>query len=137
MNGLHEHHGGSAMPHDEMNDPVCGMTVQPDSSHHFEYRSTDYRFCSAKCRDKFAADPERYLHPYVAVPSKPATEYTCPMHPEVVRSEQGNCPICGMAAGDRHGLARRQAGLSPRIGRHVLADNHEAKEVAPHDAGWA
>ena len=25
------------------------------------------------------------------------TEYTCPMHPEVVRSERGTCPICGMA----------------------------------------
>ena len=26
----------------------------------------------------------------------PATEYTCPMHPQIVRSEPGNCPICGM-----------------------------------------
>ena len=25
------------------------------------------------------------------------TEYTCPMHPEIVRAEPGNCPICGMA----------------------------------------
>lgn len=24
-------------------------------------------------------------------------EYTCPMHPEIVRSEPGSCPICGMA----------------------------------------
>ena len=24
-------------------------------------------------------------------------EYTCPMHPEIVRSQPGNCPICGMA----------------------------------------
>ncbi len=24
------------------------------------------------------------------------TEYTCPMHPEIVRSEPGSCPICGM-----------------------------------------
>jgi Cu+-exporting ATPase len=23
-------------------------------------------------------------------------EYTCPMHPEIVRNEPGNCPICGM-----------------------------------------
>jgi len=30
----------------------------------------------------------------------PATsngEYTCPMHPEIVRDEPGSCPICGMA----------------------------------------
>jgi Cu+-exporting ATPase len=25
------------------------------------------------------------------------TEYTCPMHPQIVRSEPGSCPICGMA----------------------------------------
>ncbi|WP_332021619.1 heavy metal-binding domain-containing protein, partial [Kaistella sp.] len=27
--------------------------------------------------------------------SKPA-QYTCPMHPEIVRNEPGDCPICGM-----------------------------------------
>jgi P-type Cu+ transporter len=26
-----------------------------------------------------------------------AAEWTCPMHPEVLRSEPGSCPICGMA----------------------------------------
>jgi Cu2+-exporting ATPase len=25
-----------------------------------------------------------------------ATEYTCPMHPEVIRDEPGSCPLCGM-----------------------------------------
>lgn len=25
-----------------------------------------------------------------------ATEYVCPMHPEIVRDESGSCPICGM-----------------------------------------
>jgi len=32
-------------------------------------------------------------------PSAPAerVEYTCPMHPEIVRPEPGACPICGMA----------------------------------------
>jgi Cu2+-exporting ATPase len=24
------------------------------------------------------------------------TEYTCPMHPEIIRDEMGSCPICGM-----------------------------------------
>jgi Cu+-exporting ATPase len=33
-----------------------------------------------------------------AMPAAPrAAEYTCPMHPEVVRNEPGPCPICGMA----------------------------------------
>ncbi len=29
--------------------------------------------------------------------SPSGTTYTCPMHPEIVRDEPGNCPICGMA----------------------------------------
>ena len=24
------------------------------------------------------------------------TQYTCPMHPEIVRDQPGDCPICGM-----------------------------------------
>jgi Cu+-exporting ATPase len=29
--------------------------------------------------------------------SAPKVEYTCPMHPQIVRDGPGNCPICGMA----------------------------------------
>ena len=32
----------------------------------------------------------------VKIPEKKATEYTCPMHPEIIRNEPGDCPICGM-----------------------------------------
>jgi Cu+-exporting ATPase len=31
------------------------------------------------------------------IPQAKATEWTCPMHPEVIASEPGPCPICGMA----------------------------------------
>src|SRR6185312_794128 len=30
------------------------------------------------------------------------TEYTCPMHPEIVSTAPGNCPICGMALEPRN-----------------------------------
>lgn len=33
----------------------------------------------------------------VKIPEKKvATQYTCPMHPEIIRDEPGDCPICGM-----------------------------------------
>jgi Cu+-exporting ATPase len=37
------------------------------------------------------------LEPESPTPLASKTEYTCPMHPEVVRGEPGSCPICGMA----------------------------------------
>ncbi len=80
-------------------DPVCGMTVDPaQSPHRHDYRHATYHFCSAGCRGKFAADPEKYLgdaKPAAAVPE--GTIYTCPMHPDVRQIGPGSCPICGMA----------------------------------------
>ena len=81
-------------------DPVCGMRVDPvTAKHRHSYRDGDYFFCSAGCREKFAADPERYLRHVPepqAAPSKDAI-YTCPMHPEIRQHGPGHCPICGMA----------------------------------------
>ena len=37
------------------------------------------------------------LEPETIAAPATTTEYTCPMHPEVVRDEPGACPICGMA----------------------------------------
>ena len=82
-------------------DPVCGMTVRPESPHAAEHAGTRHRFCSARCVEKFTTDPERYVGPMrpaaVAEPAEPGATYTCPMHPEIVRDAPGACPICGMA----------------------------------------
>jgi len=80
-------------------DPVCGMSVDPaTTSHGAADGEKDYFFCSAGCRTKFIADPERYLgpkrDPEAAVPG---AIYTCPMHPQIRQKGPGSCPICGMA----------------------------------------
>ena len=82
-------------------DPVCGMTVKiPTARFTADEGGQTYYFCGAKCREKFVADPARYLG---AKPSPPAPKaaagaiYTCPMHPEVRQVGPGVCPICGMA----------------------------------------
>jgi len=102
----HEHTGhaachsghGAAAP--TTTDPVCGMKVDPQKaagSH--AHGGKTYYFCSAHCVAKFKADPEKYLQPeQAAEPPAPAgAQYTCPMHPEIVRDAPGDCPICGMA----------------------------------------
>src|SRR6266540_1306565 len=58
-NPLHSH---VARKDDSAIDPVCGMTVDPHTTRHrSEYQGHTYYFCSSGCREKFAAEPERYL----------------------------------------------------------------------------
>ena len=102
----HDHHAG----HDavaKLRDPVCGMMVDPErTEYHADYAGHTFHFCSARCHDKFIANPEQYLKPEArpAAPEKAGQGaprkgviYTCPMHPEIRREEPGNCPLCGMA----------------------------------------
>lgn len=41
-------------------DPVCGMTVNPDSAIKLTYNAQDYYFCSIACSREFQADPARF-----------------------------------------------------------------------------
>ena len=85
-------------------DPVCGMKVAIETAKWTsEYDGGTIYFCCQSCQKKFAADPEAWVGPkeigssvVVDEPSA-GVEYTCPMHPEVVRDGPGSCPICGMA----------------------------------------
>jgi P-type Cu+ transporter len=44
-------------------DPVCGMGVNPAIAQHMhEQDGQKYYFCSTGCREKFRADPQRYLN---------------------------------------------------------------------------
>ena len=96
----HRHHAPPAPPTGY--DPVCGMEIDPAvAKHRAEHAGHGYVFCSARCREKFTADPMRYI---VAGEDRGAARaaagevlWTCPMHPQIVRKEPGNCPICGMA----------------------------------------
>jgi P-type Cu+ transporter len=80
-------------------DPVCGMNVdRATAKQRFRYKDEEYLFCGARCRERFAVEPEKFLKPREPEPAAPAgTIYTCPMHPEVKQVGPGSCPICGMA----------------------------------------
>ena len=108
----------------QVKDPVCGMTVNPETAAgSFAHGGNHYYFCSKHCLEKFRGSPENFIGPNAQFEAmqpvkigrssfgepdndlKPEavgsgeskTEYTCPMHPEIVRDAPGSCPICGMA----------------------------------------
>src|SRR5688572_7069673 len=69
-------------------DPVCGMTVDPaKAAGSSTVDGKTFYFCSAGCKQRFDADPARYLEP--APPPSPSMPevarpvWVCPMHPEV------------------------------------------------------
>lgn len=122
-------------------DPVCGMTVTEDTAAgKKEYKGQTYYFCSQNCLNKFSANPEAFVNRVAerktsepqesqqktdsqrvhlaSAPEKVTNpvEYTCPMHPEIVRDKPGSCPICGMA-------------LEPRVITLAEDDNTELKEM--------
>jgi Cu+-exporting ATPase len=76
------------------------MSVDPHTAkHRAEHGGRNYYFCNPHCREKFIADPLKYLagDDELAAPVAPGTIYTCPMHPEIRQIGPGACPICGMA----------------------------------------
>ena len=100
-----------------IDDPVCGMRVDPHaSSHSASHDGETYHFCSAHCLNKFVGDPDKYLHGGgdAAAPAPAGTLYTCPMHPEIVQEGPGSCPLCGMAL-EPMGIPSADEGLNPEL----------------------
>jgi Cu+-exporting ATPase len=106
---MHTHEEDSDRRAETEKDPVCGMNVPVATAEwRADHGGKTYVFCCDGCLGAFRADPAKYLTrgktmPTQAPPAsgapRPAThvQYTCPMHPQIVRDEPGSCPICGMA----------------------------------------
>ena len=92
-----------------MKDVVCGMEVEPQSKFRTKVDAEAFFFCSESCLNKFQKNPDEYMYHEQSdcdvsfkVERNNNTkvsnvQYTCPMHPEVIRDEPGACPKCGMA----------------------------------------
>lgn len=105
MAHIHSHHGSSAHAPSGadtlVRDPVCGMPVDPsETPFHADVYGETHHFCSARCKEKFIAEPMKYLASVPTEDPAPAEAegaiYTCPMHPNIRQEGPGNCPICGM-----------------------------------------
>ena len=70
-------------------DPVCGMKVEiKEGARRRDYAGETFHFCSDGCQKKFDADPYFYASgnaEKAGQRAQPGSQYTCPMHPEIVR----------------------------------------------------
>jgi len=117
----------------QLKDPVCGMDVSRDSRYYYNYSGKDYYFCSEQCLLKFKQNPQNYLKESESIcndkqscsigtqithkKDSQATQYTCPMHPEIVQDYPGSCPKCGMA-------------LEPVVAKAVEEKNEELIDMS-------
>ena len=97
-------------------DPVCGMTVDPDTApFRYAHEGRTHLFCSESCLRRFREDPGAYLKltPGPSSSAPAGVVYTCPMHPQILRNGPGICPICGMALEPR--TASLEEGPNPEL----------------------
>jgi len=107
--GPHRHQGSpGATPRGIAIDPVCGMEVDTAATDRvIVHDGVSYYFCNDKCVALFKVNPAEFIADAAMSPEEksaaraaaapPGSQYTCPMHPEIVRDAPGACPICGMA----------------------------------------
>src|SRR5262245_8142026 len=76
------------------------MKVPEDAPLRATFEGQNYVFCAPRGRERFGANPRTARPPAPGAPPAGMDapgEWTCPMHPEIVRPGPGSCPICGMA----------------------------------------
>ncbi|MBO9127263.1 MULTISPECIES: heavy metal translocating P-type ATPase [unclassified Rhizobium] len=98
-------------------DPVCGMSVDRATTKHFlRHEGEKHYFCSAGCKTKFEAAPANYRDGSKPQqkPAPKGTQYTCPMHPEVMSDHPADCPKCGMAL-EPMGIPPMDEGPNPEL----------------------
>ena len=98
----HDHDAGQDAPgENSVSDPVCGMRIEISAdSRSTSFGDQKFYFCSDECQAKFADDPWFYASgnaSKMGQQAQPGAQWTCPMHPEIIRDKPGACPICGMA----------------------------------------
>ena len=98
------------------NCPVCGMHLVTDTQQknakvkdvvhqqvvHRSSAGKDTYYCPMHCEgdktyNKPGDCPVCGMHLEKVPSAKKKLQYTCPMHPEIVKDAPGSCPICGMA----------------------------------------
>jgi uncharacterized Zn finger protein (UPF0148 family) len=87
--------------------PICGMALVP--------RAVPDKRDQMPSQSKHHQESSHATETPVKDESDSDDEYTCPMHPDVVQSTPGSCPICGM-------------NLTPKSAEHDASHQHHTQD---------
>jgi Heavy metal binding domain len=82
------------MQHEGMQHGMAGMTHDTHGTHNTAHEMQPQTPAATRPGENAAPFAPRVTP--ATVPTTAATVFTCPMHKEVVTSQPGNCPKCGM-----------------------------------------
>jgi Cu+-exporting ATPase len=106
-------------------DPVCGMTVDPSRANvTHEHAGKKYYFCCAGCKEKFSADPAKYLMPRTVVGIAPMSAHPVQIAP--ASAHGASQPSVKMAA--TPGAAHKAA-----LNEHTCPMDPEVRQQGPGD----
>ncbi|WP_414674257.1 heavy metal-binding domain-containing protein [Marinobacter antarcticus] len=97
--------------------PKCGMTLEPR-----EASANDVDSHPHETHDHGSHSHQHEANDHQSMDHAASEEYTCPMHPEVVQSEPGSCPKCGMT-------------LEPRKAKASKAHDHASTDQSDMNHG--
>ncbi len=107
---------------EEAIDPVCSMTVRKSEAAAVgEYQGKKYYFCNPKCKEKFEADPDHFLH---ATVTQEAAEFT-----PSEREKKAVDPVCGMLVDKESSIKRTIGGRDYYFCMESCARTFEAPEA--------
>src|SRR5262245_23502769 len=116
-------------------DPVCGMDVDPaTAAGHSEHAGHHYSFCSASCKGRFDADPERF----VAAEPPPVVEKTPLNRDRHTRStpdgeaERVDLSVTGMTCAACARRIEKQLSKAPGV-RHASVNFATSRATVEYD----
>jgi len=106
-------------------DPVCGMTVDPSRAKATHvHAGKKYYFCCAGCKEKFSADPPKYLMPRTLVGIAPVSAHPVQIAPAPAHGPSQ--PIVNIA--EAPGAARKSAS-----NEYICPMDPEVRQQEPGD----
>ncbi len=136
----HDHHHAHHNDHGQSHERHHGHHQNHKHAHDHEQHQGDDDHEHAHCHEHEDHQGQDHGHQQGPAQEQSGTEYICPMHPEVVRSEPGSCPKCGMdlephKPGEDEGVKEDVSEHDHEHHHDHSGHDHDGHDHSDHDHG--